>query len=109
MDTILKQTLSKMDLIFYLIDAKNGLNSFDLKIKQFLIENYPDKEIIILANKCDNQDIENSILNDVYRFWDKKVIFISAIDGLNMKEVWKAIDSIVTLPMKLEYKQKLTN
>ena len=51
--------LKSSDLIFFILDVKNGITKDDLAIKEYLLKNFNDKNIILIGNKCDNEDILN--------------------------------------------------
>lgn len=103
----LSKTLTDADLIFFLVDGKKGICSADLNIREYLRKNFAEKKVILLANKCDDEESQASALNEVYQFWDKRVVPISAQNGDNIIEVWKSISREISEEAKENYKQLL--
>ena len=106
MDNI-KTDIDKSDLVFFLIDGKYSINSDDRKIKDWLKKNFKSKEIVLVCNKCDNEDSEIDVLNDVYSFWDREVLFVSAENGNNMHALWERLRDSITEEKKSMYSERL--
>ena len=62
------------------------------------------KKIVIITNKCDNEEDLYSAYNIAYEFWnDKHIIFISALDGGNIHEIWSYIENETSEEIKNVY------
>ena len=88
-----------------MVDAKTGIDQTDFKIKNWLLENYNDKKIILLANKVDDENLETEYYNDIYSLNFENPKFISAENGLNIHDIWESLDELITDENTSEYRK----
>lgn len=92
--------LQEADLIFFLVDARAGLNASDQRIAQTLRK--LDKPVILVANKVDGLDAGLARV-DFYSLALGEPVAISASHGRGMKELMSRADEL--LPAKPEHEE----
>ena len=74
-----KQSLEEADLVLFVYDASQGLNSEDKEVLELL----KDKKYILIANKCDKLELSSdTIMNG-----DNEQIYLSALTGKGVQEL----------------------
>lgn len=94
--------LQEADLIFFLVDARAGLNASDQRIAQTLRK--LDKPMILVANKMDGLDARFARV-DFFSLALGEPVAISATHGRGVKELMDRADEL--LPAKTEQKEAL--
>lgn len=87
-----KAAIEKSDICLLIIDAKEGLTSFDKKI--FTMIEKEKKGCVLLKNKC---DLLKEITKDSLDVIEEKKVFsffISAITGKNIENIFPVIEQI---------------
>ena len=80
--------IDESDLILFVVDGKTELNQSDYMIRDLLRKS--NKEVIVVVNKIDNKERENSIYN-FYELGFEEVIGVSATHKLGIKELLNKI------------------
>ena len=80
--------IDESDLILFVVDGKTELNQSDYMIRDILRKS--GKEVIVVVNKIDNKERENSIYN-FYELGFEQVIGVSATHKLGIKELLNTI------------------
>ena len=80
--------IDESDLILFVVDGKTELNQSDYMIRDLLRKS--GKEVIVVVNKIDNKERENSIYN-FYELGFEQVIGVSATHKLGIKELLNRI------------------
>ncbi len=80
--------IDESDLILFIVDGKTELNQSDYMIRDILRKS--GKEVIVVVNKIDNKERENSIYN-FYELGFEQVIGVSATHKLGIKELLNTI------------------
>ncbi len=80
--------IDESDLILFVVDGKTELNQSDYMIRDILRKS--NKEVIVVVNKIDNKERENSIYN-FYELGFEEVIGVSATHKLGIKELLNKI------------------
>ena len=107
MKEMVEKNINQSDIIFFLVDAKHGTTKADYFIRDWLLKNFDDKNIVLLGNKSDDEFIEMNAYNDLYSFWKKDIIFISAIEGNNIHSIWEKIKDNINKEDSENYKEIL--
>lgn len=107
-ELMLQQSLKAADEanhIFFLVDAKAGVESMDLDIANKLRENH--KSVTVVVNKVDGLG-EDLAKSDFYQFGFKEVIAISASHNRGIASLLEAtiVDKLETLDSDVENKPK---
>lgn len=76
------------DLILFVVDGKNGLDSTDYFIRDLLIKSH--KEVIVLVNKIDNTKRQENIY-EFYELGFSTIISVSGEHNLGFEELLEAI------------------
>ena len=93
-----KKEAENADLILYVVDLNEGLTEKDLEI----LKEIKDKKIIIVYNKIDLLETENSIADDRSESLALKAVRISSLNG-------EGIDELKDLIKTLFYSGSITN
>ena len=80
--------IDESNLILFVVDGKTELNQSDYMIRDILRKS--GKEVIVVVNKIDNKERENSIYN-FYELGFEQVIGVSATHKLGIKELLNTI------------------
>ncbi len=76
--------LKQADVIYFVVDARQGLTSSDQEIAE--IVRRLGKPVLLLVNKVDNKKQE-PLINDFYKLGFKKIFAVSAEAGIGFGEV----------------------
>jgi GTP-binding protein len=81
---VVEKCLSDVDLVLFVVDAKEGLTSEDLNAAEYLRKK--DKKIILVVNKVEGkEDKERAV--DFYSLGFEEMVFISAKNQKNISEL----------------------
>lgn len=88
--------IKKSNIIFFVIDGKNGIDTLDKDIAVFLLKQ--KKPIIIVANKCDGSRFLESVDN-LYLLLSIKfpIIFFSSKEGDGLIDLYDALKNEIGL------------
>jgi|DewCreStandDraft_4_1066084.scaffolds.fasta_scaffold04993_7 GTP-binding protein len=104
---VLKQIdylIDNCDIVLFVVDAITGLQPDDKKIYEYLKKN--NKNFIVVANKCDNENIVNNAY-EFYKLGIEKIFTVSAEHSLNLDSVLDYIISNIPLKTEKEEKEKI--
>ena len=88
------------DLILFVVDATTGITDYDMEISRILKRS--NKTILLVANKVDNEKLENNI-HEFYSLGFGKAIGVSAISGRNSGNL---LDKIIEFLPQQKRKKK---
>ncbi|MDA3871352.1 MAG: ribosome biogenesis GTPase Der, partial [Candidatus Marinimicrobia bacterium] len=88
------------DLILFMVDATTGITDYDMEISQILKRS--KKSILLVANKVDNEALENSKY-EFYSLGFGEALGVSAISGRNSGDLLDKITEL--LPQKKRKKK----
>ncbi|MCD6489249.1 MAG: ribosome biogenesis GTPase Der, partial [Thermodesulfobacterium sp.] len=90
---VVEKTLNEAGLILFVVDAKEGITSEDLKTAEYLRKK--DKKVILVVNKVESkEDKERSI--DFYTLGFEYIVFISAKNKKNITQLKELIKKYAT-------------
>lgn len=90
---VVEKTLNEAGLILFVVDAKEGITSEDLKTAEYLRKK--DKKVILVVNKVESkEDKERSI--DFYTLGFEDIVFISAKNKKNITQLKELIKKYAT-------------
>lgn len=84
--------IEEVNIVFFIVDAKEGLNPLDLDIAKYLRKT--GKDIYLILNKIDGQNY-NVISSDFHKLGFSHTFGISASHGLGVKELLNHIIEIL--------------
>lgn len=96
-----KVAIDGADVIVFVVDGTKSLSSEDFHVVDILRR--AGKPIILVANKCDNMDIENGIYN-LYELGFGHAVAVSALHKVGMEHLKNAIEEEVA---KLGFEKRL--
>lgn len=91
---------NEADLILFIVDATTGITDYDMEISRILKRS--NKSILLVANKVDNKELENS-KHEFYSLGLGEAFGVSAISGRNSGDL---LDKITELLPHKEKKNK---
>ncbi len=83
------QTIDQSDLILLVFDGKNEITEEDKKIVKRLKKS--KKDMIIVINKIDSQNLQNKVTDEIYKLGIKKIQYTSATIGRGTGDLLDAI------------------
>ncbi len=86
-----KQAIEESNLLIFVVDGKEGLNTLDREIAQLIRKS--SKRVIVIVNKIDNPKREGG-LYEFFQLGFKDILPLSALHGLNSNKV---LDDICNL------------
>ncbi|MDD4914883.1 MAG: ribosome biogenesis GTPase Der [Methylococcales bacterium] len=84
--------LQEADVVFFLVDARDGLNASDEAIAVYLRK--LDKPVVLVVNKIDGID-SNTVANDFYSLALGEPVAIAASHGRNVHDLLERIDELL--------------
>ncbi|MGR8930393.1 MAG: ribosome biogenesis GTPase Der [Gammaproteobacteria bacterium] len=84
--------LQEADVIFFLVDARDGINASDEAIAGMLRK--LGKPVVLVVNKIDGID-QNTVTSDFYRLGLGEPVGIAATHGRNVHELLSHIDQLI--------------
>ena len=84
--------LQEADVVFFLVDARDGLNASDEAIAEMLRK--LGKPVVLVVNKIDGID-SNTVTNDFYSLGLGEPVAIAASHGRNVHELLGVIDDLL--------------
>jgi predicted GTPase len=61
------------------------------------------EKVIVICNKCDNEDLELQMESELYQLGFKDQILISAEHGNNMHHIWEFLDRNISEELRVKY------
>ena len=128
----IKEPLTQSDIIFFIVDARNGITTTDFKIRDWINENVVQtdffeknedgelvgdqgtgrkddkiyvKRVVLIANKCDEGETFGAE-NELYQLGLGEPIYIAVESGEGMHELWGEIDRSVPEESQLWFKER---
>ncbi len=105
-DEILKETVEQVDiainssnLIFFVVDAKDGLTPLDLEISKHIRKT--GKNVFVVVNKVDNPEEKLNIL-DFAKLGFDQILPVSAVHGIGIEQLLKEAINSLPHPEKVE-------
>ena len=92
---ITKSAIKESDCVLFIVDCKTGISSDDRIIAKWLLQNFSEKKVFLIANKADSEEVEVDSYNDVYSLGFDNVAFVSAETGNKMHSIWEIINSLI--------------
>ncbi len=92
--------IDESDLILFVVDAQIGVTKDDEIIMNIL--NKSNKQVVVVANKVDNQNIKDDIY-ELYSLGFETIIPVSAVHGIGMYDILDYITQNHELAHKEEY------
>ena len=84
--------LQEADVVFFLVDARDGLNAADVSIAESLRK--LNKPVVLVVNKIDGID-SNTVANDFYSLALGEPVAIAAAHGRNVHDLLERIDELL--------------
>ena len=82
-------------------DIIDQLNLID-KIRNRIAE-----KVIVIGNKCDNEELEMEMESQLFQLGFKNQLLISAEHGNNMHQIWELLDMNINEDLKTKYEELL--
>ena len=101
-----KYFLKKADLIFFLVDSKDGILPMDRELALFLKKNFKNKKILLVANKVDNKNQEGKIA-DFNQLSLGEPVPISAITGAGTGDLLDIVFDFLHISKKRENRKDI--
>jgi GTPase len=87
--------LQEADVVFFLVDARDGLNAADLAIADTLRK--LNKPVVLVVNKMDGINAQ-TVTHDFYALAMGEPVPIAASHGRNVHELLERIDQLIPIP-----------
>jgi GTP-binding protein len=91
--------LQEADVVFFMVDARDGLNASDEQIAESLRK--LDKPVVLVVNKIDGID-SNTVTHDFYSLALGEPVAIAASHGRNVHDLLERIDTLIPADQSLE-------
>lgn len=108
-DTLIKdqveEAIDQTDLVLFVLDISKELTELDYKVADQLRKT--NKEIIWIANKCDNRELEDKA-DELYKLGAEHILKTSALHNKNINFILEKIDKVMKLPkITSEYEEEM--
>eukprot|EP00871_Galdieria_phlegrea_P001447 jgi/Galph1/2302/GphlegSOOS_G972.1 len=96
-----KQAVAEADIIFFMVDVKNGITVVDREIAKWLLTHKPQEAIILIANKCDAGEAEEN-LPMVYSLGMGEAVKVSVEQMTGFYDLYAKFHSFIPIALREE-------